>query len=212
MDKVRNSESVSNEDTGKSMQSWDEAMSAVQQEGLRLVKQLKAEGQPVKWAILAPREVKGGDTIPLAGVALPLDWKIAKRLEMVEIARDLITNAYIIDSLDPGLLSVLRSIIEGKGLYEHSIGEFFQLYGQFEGKYGLTSEKQTRAKMESLLNGEQRYLKRCLSNKKWELQPLPFAVRHILAHLGRNPNTLDQNGDELRVSIELLRSWVRQTN
>jgi hypothetical protein len=174
-----------------------------------MAKQLRKEGRKFVVKPLGPREMEEQDMIPLSGVILPLDWKIAKRLEMVEIARDLITTAYIIDSLDPGLPTVLSSIIKGKGLYEHSIGEFFQLYGQFEGKYQLTSEKQTRAKMEALLNGDRKYLKRCLSNKRWELQPLPFAVRHILAHLGRNPNTLDPNGEELRKSIELLRSWVR---
>ena len=71
MDNVGNSESVSNEDTAKSMQSWPEIMSAVQEEAPRTAKQSKDEGYPVKWAILAPREVKGGDTVPLAGVALP---------------------------------------------------------------------------------------------------------------------------------------------
>ena len=44
---------------------------------------------------------------------------------MVESARDLITNAYIVDSLDPVFPTVLKSIIEGKGLYAHSMGSFF---------------------------------------------------------------------------------------
>ena len=212
MDNVGNSESVSNEDTAKSMQSWPEIMSAVQEEGLRMAKQLKDEGQPVKWAILAPREVKGGDTIPLAGVALPLDWKIAKRLEMVEIARDLITNAYILDSLDPGLPTVLSSIIEGKGLYKHNVGEFFELFGQFEGKHHLTKHDQTKAKMEALIDGDQNYLKLHFTNGKWKPYPLPLAVRHTLAHLGNTPNALDTKGEELRTSIELLRSWLSPEN
>ena len=211
MDNVGNSESVSNEDTAKSMQSWPEIMSAVQEEGLRMAKQLKDEGQPVKWAILAPREVKGGDTIPLAGVALPLDWKIAKRLEMVEIARDLITNAYTIDSLDSMLPIALGSIIEGKGLYKYSVGELFELYGQFQGKYQLRNDKQTKAKMRALINGDRKYLKpiKARNNRnKVELHPLPFAVRNILAHSGTNTNRVDQKGEELKTSIELLRSWV----
>ena len=69
------------------IQSWPEIMSAVQEEGLRMAKQLTGSRvNRSKWAILAPREVKGGDTIPLKTTVLllPLDWKIAKRREMVD--------------------------------------------------------------------------------------------------------------------------------
>ena len=40
------------------------------------------------------------------------------------------------------------------------------------------------------------------------LDPLPYAVRNILAHSGTNPNSLDPEGEELRKSIELLTIWV----
>ena len=191
------------------MESWPEIMSAVQEEGLRMANQLREQGEPFDMGILAPREVKGGDKVPLSGVIIPLDWKIAKRREMVEIARDLITNAYMLDSLDPGLPTVLRSIIEGKGLYEHNIGEFFQLHGQFEGMYQLTKHEHTKAKMEELINGNQKYLKQFKTNRKWEPYPLPLAVRHILAHQANSQNDIDCEGVELMTSIELLRSWVR---
>ena len=208
MGNVRNSESGSLDVTVKTKQSWTETVSAAQEEGLRMAKQIRNEGRQFVVEPLGPREMEEQDTIPLSGVVLQLDWKIAKRLAMVESAKDLITNAYILDSLDPGLPTVLRSIIEGKGLYEHNIGEFFQLYGQFEGKYQLTKHDKTKAKMEALLNGNQKYLKPFYTNREWKLYPLPLAVRHILAHSGNNPNTLDQEGQELRTSIELLQSWV----
>ena len=211
MDNVGNSESVSNEDTAKSMQSWPEIVSAIQEEGLRMANQLREQGEPFDVGILAPREVKGGDTIPLSGVVLPLDWKIAKRREMVESARDLITNAYILDSLDPMLPTALRSVIEGKGLYKYSVGELFELYGQFQGKHQLKTDKQTKAKMSVLINGDRKYLKpiKARNNRnKVELHPLPYAVRNIFAHSGTNTNRVDQNGEELKTSIELLRSWV----
>ena len=95
-----------------------------------------------------------------------------------------------------------------EALYKYSIGEFFQLYGQFERKYQLTKHDKTKAKMEALLNGNQKYLKPFYTNRGLKLYPLPLAVRHILAHSGNNPNTLDQEGEELRRSIELLQSWV----
>ncbi len=208
MDNIPNSESDSIPVTVKPTHSWAEVESAVQEEGLRVAKQLEDEGHAYKVAILAPREVKGGDTIPLSGVVLPLDWKIAKRLEMVEVARDLMTSAYTLDSLDHGLPTVLKSIIEGKGLYEHSIGEFFQLYGQFEGKYQLARQGQTKAKMEALVKGRMKYLKAYIEYGETNLVPLPYAVRNILAHAGTNPNGLDKHGEDLRKSIELLKSWV----
>ncbi len=127
---------------------------------------------------------------------------------MVKSATDMITNAYILDSLDPAFPTVLRSIIEGKSLYEHSIGEFFQLYGKFQGKYQLTEGKETRAKMLALVNGDKRYLKPYQEYGKSVLLPLPYAVRNFLAHAGNNPNTLDMEGKELRTSIDLLRLWV----
>ena len=208
MNNVRHSDSDSFEVTVKSKEGWAKTMSAAQKEGIRMAEQMKKDGRPFIVKILAPREVQGLDTIPLGSVIIQLDWKIAKRQAMIESARDLITNAYTLGSLDPGLPTVLSSIIQGKGLYEHSIGEFFQLYGQFEGKYQLTKHEQTKAKMEALLNGDEKYLKPYYTNGKWEPYPLPVAVRHIFAHSGNNPNRLDQNGEDLRTSIELLRSWL----
>ena len=63
---------------------------------------------------------------------------------MVESAKDMITNAYILDSLDSTFPAVLKSIIEGTGLYEYSIGEFFQLYGKFEGSTNSLMDRKQR--------------------------------------------------------------------
>ena len=126
---------------------------------------------------------------------------------MVESATDMITNAYIIGALDPAFPTVLASIIEGKGLYEHNIGEFFQLYGKFEEMYQTHGPK-TKIVMEDLVNGDDRYLKPYKGRGNCDLHPLPYAVRNILAHTGRNSNTLDHEGKELKISIELLRSWT----
>ena len=187
---------------------WDEKMATVKKNGIRMAKHMRKQNRTFIAEILAPKEVKAGDTVPLSGVVIKLDWKIVTKLEMVESAKDMITNAYILDSLDPAFPTVLRSIIEGKGLYEHSIGEFFQLYGKFEGKYQLTKGKETRAKMLAFVNGDKRYLKPYQEHGKSVLHPLPYAVRNILAHAGNNPNTLGMEGKELRTSIRLLRSWV----
>ena len=54
------------------------------------------------------------------------------------------------------------------------------------------------------MKGEKKYLKPYQDHGNTLLYPLPYAVRNILAHSGYNPNKLDQNGHELRTSIELL--------
>ena len=179
----------------------------LKKKGTRMAKQMRRENQRFVARILAPKEVYAGDAVPLRAVIIRPDWKVAARLEMVESATDMITKAYITGALDPAFPEVLASIIEGKGLYEHNIGEFFQLYGKFEGIYKTQGVK-SKSAMEPLVNGDNRYLKRYREGGKWNLQPLPYAVRNILAHIGHNPNTLDGEGKELRMSIELLRSWT----
>ena len=188
--------------------SWDEKMDIIQQNGLRIAMEYSKQGLPFVVKPLAPKEVQGEDTIPLSGVVIKLDWQIAKKLQMVDSARDMITYAYILNALDPAFPTVLRSIIEGKGLYKHSIGEFFQLYGKFEGQHQLTSQKDTRDKMKALVEGDKKYLKCYRERGKTFLYPPPYAVRNILAHSGNKSNTLDPEGKELQLSIELLRSWV----
>ena len=206
MDDHRTSQSGEVSITVKPKHEWDKTMSAVKEDGIRMAKHLREQDHRFIVEVLAPKEVQGGDTVPVMGVVIALDWKIATKLDMVESARDMITKAYILGSLDPALPTILASIIKGKGLYEHSIGEFLQLYGTFEGR--LTKEKDTRATMETLVNGDKRYLKPYQERGTSRLDPLPYAVRNILAHSGHNPNTLDPEGTDLRTSIELLRSWV----
>ena len=160
--------------------------------------------------ILAPREVKGGDTIPVRAVTVPLDSKTPMRKEMAELIRDLLTKSYDLGTLDHAVLAGLGAILDGKGMFEHNIGEFFLLYGRFEERYQCDDGKQTREKMDELL-GEDRhqYLKRYKDRKGIvRLHALPYVVRNILAHRGRNPNKLDENGQEIRTSIELLRKWM----
>ena len=40
------------------------------------------------------------------------------------------------------------------------------------------------------------------------LDPMPYAVRNIPSHVDNNPNSLDREGNDLKTSIELLKSWV----
>lgn len=190
--------------------SWKEMIDGIRHRGLQLAEKLRAQGHHFKVGILAPRLVGGEEnTVPLSGVVLDLDWKIATRLEMIEIARDLITKSYCLGTLDNSLPSILKAVVEGKSLFEQNIGEFFLLYGKFEQKYQLSNGKEAREKMIDLVNGDSRYLKTYVERGGERLDPLPYAVRNILSHIGNNPNTLDQEGKDLIASIKLLKSWVK---
>ena len=193
--------------TVKPKESWGQKIAMIREVGERTAREFREEGHAFKVEILAPRELDDQVPIPLSAVKLEFDWKIATRLEMVEDARNILTRAFVLRSLDPGLPSVLAAIIEGRGLYEHGIGEFFLLYGKFEQKHG-TSGKKTRQKMKKLINGARQHMKPYTERGTTTMEPLPYAVRNILAHTGTNPNSLDQNGADLKTSIELLRTWV----
>ena len=206
-----NSESDSVQVTVKPAHEWARKMAAVKKEGDDAARCMRSEGHRFVVRTLAPREVRSEDTVPLGGVVLYPDWRIATRLQMVEPARELISLAYTIGSLDPALPTVLSAVIQGKSLYEFSIGEFFELFGEFKAKHGLPNQEGIRAKMTTLVNGDRRYMKEYTRDGKTELDPLPLAVRNTLAHPENKANAIDQAGEDMRTSIELLRSWLALT-
>ena len=198
------------------LEEWGDKVAAVKQSGESAARELLDQGLERDVQILAPREMPAADpeatieenSVPLAAAILNIDWKIETRRHMAELVRDLLTQAYLIESFDASLPTVLAAAIEGRGLFEHGIGEFFLLYGRFEQK-NRTSGKKTGKKMKALVNGDPRYLKRYTERGKATMQPLPYAVRNILSHVGTNPNTLNAKENDLGKSIQLLRSWVR---
>ena len=188
------------------MTNWKKKIAAIKESGEQVANGLLEKDQRLDVQILAPRELPGASSTPLAAALLDMDWKIETRREMAELARDILTKAFVVGSLSPSLPSVLATIVEGRGLFEHSIGEFFLLYGRFEQKHN-TSNKQTKFKMKKLVKGDENLLKPYTERGKCKREPLPYAVRNILAHAGTNANTLDK--DDLTKSIKLLRDWVK---
>ncbi len=199
--------------TVKPKHEWDRMMTKIMAEGERLAKRLKDQGHIHKVEILAPKKVHDGDApVTLSGVMLELDWKITTRLEMIEHARDMITKAFMLDEMAPALPAVLKAIIEGRGLYEHGIGEFFLLYGKFEQKYHTNSTK-TQDKMSELIEGRsEKDRLECMKSyispqgSAARAGPLPYVVRNILAHIGTDHhNKLE--AQDIEKSIKLLSSW-----
>ena len=116
---------------------WEQRLADIRREGLRMARKYRSGGHHWHLENLSLPQVRGGDTVGLAVAKIDLNWKIATKIEMVKAARDIMGKSYTLGSLDPALQTILKSVIEEKGLYEHSIGEFFLLYGRFEQKYGV---------------------------------------------------------------------------
>ena len=155
MDNGKHSETADISITVKPKDSWAKKISSIRASGARKAREFRAQGHKFHVEILGPREVQGGDSVPLAGVKIKLDWKIETRTKLVEAANDIIANAYLIDSLDPAIPTVLKSLIEGRGLYEHGIGEFFLLYGQFEQKHQTTYREGNKSQDVGAVEGGQ---------------------------------------------------------
>ena len=166
---------------------WSQKMERIQAYGKIVAKRMNEEGHQLVMRVLAPKEIQLTDAVALRAVGFNADWRAATRIEMVESANDIYTKAWSLGPVDKALPEILAQIIEGKGLYEHSIGELFQLYGEFEGKYQVASD--TEAKMMDFVNGDERWLKDYREGNKTRRVPLPYAQKHP-AHVN-NPNTLD---------------------
>ena len=96
-------------------------------------------------------------------------------------------------------------------MYEYGIGEFFFLYGRFEGHYGVQGAA-TKDKMTSFIGGDIKQMRPYRERGQERMVPLPYAVRNILAHAAHNPNSLDAEGNDLRASVVLLRKWTRRSH
>lgn len=187
-------------------QLWEESITEIHEKGRRIANEMRKQGKPFKAYILAPRKVGGGEKVTLSGSALKLDHKLAAKLEMVKLSRDLITYAHLIGSPDPALPIVLKDVIDERGLFAYGVGEFFLMYGRFEQKYGVSKNKETREKMMEFVK-DQNHLIKYKERGTLRRVPLPYAVRNVLSH-GNNPNTIRE--EHIRTSIDLLKVWITE--
>lgn len=176
-------------------------------EGVREANRLRRRGRKFLPVILAPDTMPGdGQSVQLGAALLALDWKISAKLEVVRLVRKLLTKMYMIESLDPSLAPVLGAALEGKGLFEHNIGEFFLLYGRFEQMYRVAKGSEARTKMVELLQGDTAKFKAYHERGHERSGPLPYVVRNVLSHIGNSPTTVTR--DELHEAVDLLKRWT----
>ncbi len=190
--------------------SWEGFLRVMKAKGEQMASDISERNNGARHHIelIGQKIVRKRHAAPVAGAPFRLDWKTELKLEIVDHARTIITDSYIMGSLDPFLPAVLASVIKEESLYKHSYGEFFELYGKFEQKYGLKGPG-TRKKMEKLTDGKPEWSKEYFDGGRKKLYPLPYAVRQILAHQGQNPNKLDKNNKDIETSISLLNRWVK---
>ena len=103
-------------------------------------------------------------------------------------------------------------MVEEKGLYLDSVGEFFQLFGRFEQMLGLGDnyhQSEIRREMESRLGrGSDEHYREYMRDGSKILIPLPLYVRNVVAHQGTNRENGLADGD-VTTAIRQLKGWLR---
>ena len=152
-----------------------------------------------------------GKYLEIQLVQIPRDGQQGGKLKLVRLANDALYQAYKLNLPIAGVPRVLASMVQGRGVYLDSIGEFFQLYGRFEQMLGLTDDyKQERIKdaMRSRLGDDAAHHSREYERSGTRsLTPLPLYVRNVLAHQGTNPANSLRDGD-VSTAIRLLKDWL----
>ena len=152
-----------------------------------------------------------GKYLEIQLVEIPRDGQQGGKLKLVRLANETLNQAYKLNLPIAGVPRVLASMVQGRGLYLDSIGEFFQLYGRFEQMLGLTDDyKQERIKNEMrsrLGDNDSHQSREYVRGGTTSLTPLPLYVRNVLAHQGTNPANSLRDGD-VSTAIRLLKDWL----
>ena len=152
-----------------------------------------------------------GQYLDIQLVEIPRNGQQGSKLKLVRLCNDALYQAYKLALPIAGVPRVLASMVQGKGLYLDSIGEFFELYGRFEQMLGLTDDyKQQYVKdeMRSRLGDDAvHYSREYVRGGTTSLTPLPLYIRNVLAHQGTNPVNSLRDGD-VSTAIRLLKEWL----
>ena len=81
--------------TTMSEESWAKMMDGVRRKGLETAQEVRDAGYELDVAILVALYGRGGDLETLASAKMPLDWTLAKRREMVVLARMFLAAAKV---------------------------------------------------------------------------------------------------------------------
>ena len=164
------------------------------------------DGRSLGLGILSPKLVPEGSTpVTLSAVTLSFDNSLLYRQKMLSLAQDFLTEDFLLNERsNPILTQVLNDVITGEPLYDFSVGELFELYGELVNCLAEDNKKRQlnawirpkgfKVKVESALLGESFTANyHSYSNKRFSAiakpVPLPYAIRNTLAHQeSSNPN------------------------
>ena len=89
-------------------------------------------GRSLGVAILGPKILPGGEPpVNLRAVTLSFDHKLLYRENMLSLAQDILTEDFLLNERsNPILAEILDNVVSGEPLYDFSIAEMFELYGE----------------------------------------------------------------------------------
>ena len=98
--------------------SWAEMLSDVRRSGLKAAQEYKEAGNtaPFEPGIVSAQYGKGGNIEKLASAKMPLDWTLAKRREMVLLARLFLAAAEVCGIRHDAYSVLLARMVEGREL------------------------------------------------------------------------------------------------
>ena len=152
-----------------------------------------------------------GKYVEIQFVQIPRNGQQGGKLKLVQLCNDALAQAYKLNVPIAGVPRVLGSMVQGKGLYLDSIGEFFELYGRFEQMLGLTDaygQRDIEEEMQLRLGDDAlQHSREYVRGGAKTLTPLPLFVRNVLAHQGTNTANSLRDGD-VSTAIRLLKDWL----
>ena len=209
-----------------SAESWKALKEKRLRDGIEHHRQEYENGSSLGLGILGPKLVPSGEPpVTLRAVTLSFDHTLLHRQRMLSLARDILTEDFLLNERSsPILTQVLSDVVSGESLYDFSVAELFELYGEL---VSHLPENDKRKQLNKWINGKgfKSKVSGALLGRSFTAQyhsyskggysatsklvPLPFAVRNTLAHREvSNPNValLEHIPHGVHDSVAILRA------
>ena len=189
-----------------SKESWNALKEKRLHDGIEHHRREYDNGCSLGLGILGPKLVPGGSPpVTLQAVTFSFDQTLLHRQKMLSLARDILTEDFLLNERsNPILTQILSDAITGEPLYDFSVAELFELYGELVNHlpendkkkqlYKWINNKGFKNKVSGALLGNSFTTKYYSYSKNGystisKRVPLPFAIRNTLAHRAvSNPN------------------------
>ena len=193
---------------GHSDKNWKALKEKRRQDGKEHHHRMYENGFSMGLEILSPKLLpQGGELqVALRAVELDFDESLLYRQKMFSLAQEILTEDFLLNErTDPVLTDILGKVVAGEQLYEFSVAELFELYGELVGRHQESDKKKMlnkwinckglESKVSDALMGSSLTVQHYPHSKTGgysdtlKLVPLPYAVRNMIAHQETsNPN------------------------